>query len=446
MSINNLTRDEFVRILHQQLSPAHPIQSFEHLFGRLEQLQTIEQALCAPGRHVFIYGDRGVGKSSLAQTAAFKHQSSDSPPIILSCEKKSTFLGIIQALLERLYNNPSGDQITKTIKVGINIPKLTLEQETSIKSGEIPLAKDINSAAHLLNYFSIKYFKKTLIVLDEFDLIGEQSERGLFADFIKQLGDQSVSNQFIFCGIGKSLDELLDAHASSYRYMVGIEVNRLDWTARWEIINKSSSALNISINEDSRFRIAAISDGYPHYIHLVCEQLYWECFNDEYVIDEVTPSHYIAAVRSTVRGIEHHLKRAYEQATMKSSNGGYHEVLWAVADHFELIRATANIYNSYCRIMVDMQEQPIDSSKFNAKLNQLKSTNFGEILINPRRGWYEFKENIVRGYVRLRAEDQGVRLQIEHEPTPEPKRYITGGIKAKPNPIYPKPTYGRKKY
>lgn len=227
MSINNLTRDEFVRILHHQLSPAHPIQLFEHLFGRFEQLQTIGQALCAPGRHVFIYGGRGVGKSSLAQTAAYKHQSSDSPPIILSCEKKSTFLGIIQALIERLFNNPSGDQITKTIKVGINIPKLTLEQETSIKSGEIPLAKDINSAAHLLNYFSIKYSKKTLIVLDEFNLIGDQSERDLFADFIKQLVDQSVSIQFIFCGIGKSLDELLEGHASSYRCMVGIEVKGL---------------------------------------------------------------------------------------------------------------------------------------------------------------------------------------------------------------------------
>lgn len=446
MSLKNLDHDEFIEILHHQLSPARPIQSFEHLYGRLDQLQTIEQALCAPGRHVFIYGDRGVGKSSLAQTAAFRHQSSDSPPIILSCEKKSTFLDIIQAILERLYNNPSGDQITNSTKVGISIPKLTLEHETSIKRGEIPVAKDINSAAHLLNYFSVKYSKKTLIVLDEFDLIGEPSERGLFADFIKQLGDQTVSIQFIFCGIGKSLDELLDAHASSYRYMVGIEVNRLDWTARWEIIDKSSSALNISINIDSRFRIAAISDGYPHYIHLVCEQLYWECFNDVDVIDYATPTHYIAAVRNTVRGIEHHLKRAYEQATMKSSNGGYHEVLWAVADHFELMRSTANIYNSYCRIMESMGEEPIDSIKFNAKLNQLKSANFGEILINPRRGWYEFRENIVRGYVRLRAEDQGFPLQIENEPTPEPKRYITGGIKAKANPLYQRPSFGRKKY
>ncbi|MES2579424.1 MAG: ATP-binding protein [Pseudomonadota bacterium] len=442
MALNNLKREEFIEILHEQLSPAHPIQSFEHLYGRYDQLQQIEQALCAPGRHVFIYGDRGVGKSSLAQTAAFKHQSSDSPPIIIGCEKKSTFLGIIQAILERLFNNPSGDQITHTTKVGVSVPKLSLEHETSIKKGEIPIAKDINSATHLLNYYSLKYSKKTLVVLDEFDLIGEQSERGLFADFVKQLGDQFVTIQFIFCGIGKSLDELLVAHASSYRYMLGIEVQRLDWTARWEIIDKSSHSLGLTINDDSRFRIAAISDGYPHYIHLVCENLYWECFNDEEPIAEATPEHYIAAVRKTVKGIEHHLRRSYEQATMKSSND-YHEVLWAVADHFELIRATSSIYLSYCRIMDSKNEIPIESAKFNLKLGQLKTSSFGEILESSKRGWYEYKENIVRGYVRLRAEEQGVRLQIEHEPTPDPKRFTVGGIKSKPNPVYPRPTFGR---
>ena len=35
-----------------------------------------------PGKHIFIYGDRGVGKTSLAQTAAFLQQSADSSPIL----------------------------------------------------------------------------------------------------------------------------------------------------------------------------------------------------------------------------------------------------------------------------------------------------------------------------------------------------------------------------
>jgi|ERR1017187_2153403 replication-associated recombination protein RarA len=74
--IKTLNREDFANLLHANLSPTSPIQSQEHLFGRSKQLQLIEQALCAPGRSIFIYGDRGVGKTSLAQTVAYSHQGS----------------------------------------------------------------------------------------------------------------------------------------------------------------------------------------------------------------------------------------------------------------------------------------------------------------------------------------------------------------------------------
>jgi replication-associated recombination protein RarA len=78
--IKDLEREQFVKILHTHLSPTSPIESEEHLFGRSKQLQSIEQALCAPGRSIFVYGDRGVGKTSLAQTVAYSHQSSICEP------------------------------------------------------------------------------------------------------------------------------------------------------------------------------------------------------------------------------------------------------------------------------------------------------------------------------------------------------------------------------
>src|SRR5690349_21737323 len=71
MAIKRLDQERFVQILQQHLRPSSPIESFEHLYGREKQLEQIKQAMFSPGRHVFIYGDRGVGKTSLARTAAF---------------------------------------------------------------------------------------------------------------------------------------------------------------------------------------------------------------------------------------------------------------------------------------------------------------------------------------------------------------------------------------
>src|SRR6266404_3536527 len=91
----NLNRDDFIAILTRELYSSRPIDTFEHLRGRDKEMDAIDQALVAPGRHIFIFGDRGVGKTSLAQTAAYKYQSSDNEPIILGCEPKSTFVSIL---------------------------------------------------------------------------------------------------------------------------------------------------------------------------------------------------------------------------------------------------------------------------------------------------------------------------------------------------------------
>jgi ABC-type molybdenum transport system ATPase subunit/photorepair protein PhrA len=74
MAIRAITRDAFVRLLPQLLTPTTPIRSAEFLRGRDKILEDIRRAFIQPGRHVFIHGDRGVGKTSLAQTAALEHQ------------------------------------------------------------------------------------------------------------------------------------------------------------------------------------------------------------------------------------------------------------------------------------------------------------------------------------------------------------------------------------
>ena len=61
------------------LSPARAIDSPELLKGRDEQLQEIRRARYQGGRQIFIYGYRGVGQTSLAQTAAHQHQSAADP-------------------------------------------------------------------------------------------------------------------------------------------------------------------------------------------------------------------------------------------------------------------------------------------------------------------------------------------------------------------------------
>lgn len=442
MAIDMLSKDEFAQTLHVHLSPSKPIQSFEHLKGREIQLNSVEQALYSPGRHIFIYGDRGVGKTSLAQTAAFRHQSSDNEPILVSCERKSSFCRTMENIAAKLTGDPTIAKRIVTRKTGVSIRGVSHEVQEQLEKGLTPSIRDVNTAINLLRYLLSQHSQKTVVVVDEFDLVRDSDDQAQFTDFIKQLGDQNIKAQFIFCGIGKSLDDLLSAHASCYRYLEAIELTRLDWSARWEIIDECAKSLGVKVNDDSRFRVAAISDGFPHYIHLVAEKLFWEVFNDPQRCRIATTEHYQAAVSSAVRSIQLQLKKAYDKATMKDTDD-FQEVLWAVADHFELVRHKDAIYRSYQRIMNVREKHPLDLKTFATRLTQLRSPTCGRILLSVNRNWCSFSENIVRGYVRLRAEDAGVPLAVEHEPSNEPKRLTVGEVKLRPVSSMPRPTFGR---
>jgi len=47
-------------------TPGRPINKLDLLAGREEQISKVLEAVLSPGQHAAIYGERGVGKSSLA--------------------------------------------------------------------------------------------------------------------------------------------------------------------------------------------------------------------------------------------------------------------------------------------------------------------------------------------------------------------------------------------
>ncbi len=125
--IDQLSEPEFAKILFSNVSPTSPIQSEEHLFGRTKQLNLVQQALYAPGRSIFIYGDRGVGKTSLAQTVAFSHQSATHDPVMLVCEPKTTFAGLMNNALASLSSATPKPSSSTSFNAKINIKLIGFE-------------------------------------------------------------------------------------------------------------------------------------------------------------------------------------------------------------------------------------------------------------------------------------------------------------------------------
>jgi len=424
MAIPGYDRQRFAAQLNAVVSPAQPIHSIEHLFGRTSELDRIEKALFAPGRHVFIYGDRGVGKSSLAATAANLYQSSDADYIDVSCSPDATFSGVIANVAFQALNASRLTRTQTRDTAGVRLRYLNLERasETSLQDLYTEIHNLID-AVEVLREVAAIHSQSPIVVVDEFDRMASAQERAKFADLLKHLGDKRIPLKFIFTGIAKTLDELLGAHQSAIRQLETIELPKLNWNARWNILLDAARAFSINVDRNLYVRVAAVSDGYPYYVHLITEKILWRVFEDPQETDAITWEHYHAALQDAIHSISAELKRPYEMAIMQRS-GDYEEVLWSTADSEWLQRYLKDMYSSYLYIMRQGTKTPLDYEKYSSRIRNLRKPACGSILVSEnKQGLYSYREKMLRGYVRMQAEAHGIEL-IGEQSAPSEKQVM----------------------
>lgn len=431
MSFGEYSKHDFGTKLSEEVSPSHPIRSIQYLKGREQELETIQRALFAHGRHVFIYGDRGVGKSSLAATAAYLYQSAESEPIFVSGSADDTFKTIVANIANLALGRSRVELIKKQENKGFEWRGL--KWNAGIEISTIDIATQIMSigdAAELLKQVAVQHSEKPIVVLDEFDTIADQNERSKFAALLKLLGDQSVEIKFIFTGIGSTLEELLGAHQSAYRQLETVELPRLGWEARREIVVRAAEAFDLSVDDNINWRIAAVSDGYPYYVHLITEKMLWEAFCDEKIIDTLNVSHYQLGLRAAIQSISAELKKPYNQA-VNLRDQDYENVVWSTADGDDLFRSIKDMYEAY-QVIIDKRENVnrLDRAKYSEYLRRLKEKSYGGILeqVRGRKGWYTYCEKMLRGYVRMQAEANGIQLAGE-KIAPRQKMHVPGNAR-----------------
>lgn len=413
-------RDAFAIRLNELVSPSQPIQTIEHLYGRAHELDQIDKALYAPGRHVFIYGDRGVGKSSLAAAAARQYQSADEDYIDIGCGPDATLSSIVTNIALQALSQSRLNAKRTSAKAALNLRFLTLERSAEDVSRDLHAEiRTVGDAVEVLREAAGIHSEKPIVVLDEFDRIKDAPTRHIFADLIKQLGDKKINLKFIFTGVAGSLHEILGAHQSAIRQLATIHLERLSWDARWDIARAVTGSFGLKLPRDIEVRIAAVSDGFPYYVHLVTEKILWRVWEDPNEIQEIEWEHYRDGLRDAIDSIDAELHRPYE-IVMTQRTDDYEEVLWSTADGEMLHRYTGEMFTSYQYIMKHRADRDaLTLDRFKARIRALRMKRTGEILVteNARKGLYWYRETMLRGYVRMQAEANGIELVGDKDPT-----------------------------
>ncbi len=292
--------------LSKWFTPNRPIDLPEFLSGRLKLIFRIRDAIDTQGLHVILYGERGTGKTSIARVLGHMVQEPEirdgKRAILVSCDSSDNFSSIWRKVFQEI--------MLAQRQLGF------LQQNTIAITGKVNIEEAIGNPNDVR--LQIKSFPNHIVVIiDEFDRVPLNSDaRRLMADTIKLFSDTNVNATIVLVGVAESIGELMSEHQSIARNIAQIQVEPMDNAELAEIVQKGYANSGLSFESGIDFRIASLSQGYPHYTHLLglwagrtaIEAGHNEVSNID--LDKAIP----AAVENAAGGI----KQAYETAVESS--------------------------------------------------------------------------------------------------------------------------------
>jgi Cdc6-like AAA superfamily ATPase len=369
-------------------TPASPIVERELFSGRIVQAGKVVDAINQPGQHAVLYGERGVGKTSLSNVLADFLRSSGAKIALskINCDATDTFAtSAIKALSELR---------VVTVKQGVGFTG-KVEQSIATIAQSLPPSPAPNDVRLALTKLGVP----VVLVFDEFDRLPAQYVRP-FTDLVKLLSDYVVAATIVLVGVASTIDQLVKDHASIERAIVQVHLPRMEPKELREIIDKGVALLRMSFDAAARAHLINLSQGLPHYTHLVGLHATRHAIRRKESVVRMQDVEY--GIRDAVENAQQSIKAQYHAATSSSHRGAlFHQVLLACAlahkDQMSYFQA-AEVAGPLSAIM----ERRCEIPAFARHLKKLSEEERGPVLecSGPdRRKRYRFRSPLLEPYV-----------------------------------------------
>ena len=245
--------------LTKSFTPTRPIALPDLLSGRRDLLIGLLNAVRTPSQHVLLYGDRGVGKTSIAVVLAILAQEPEDArgrrSIVVSCDSSDTYGSIWRKVLQEV--------LLRERQLGFD-----QHQDRAIVGRWDP--NDNISSPNDVRLLLRALPNPTTVIIDEFDRVetGGEASR-LMTDTIKLFSDSNTPCSVVLVGVGQSIEQLITAHESITRNIAYVPVDPLEPVELAQIIQKGMRNARMTFDDGLDFKIASLSLGYPHYTHLL---------------------------------------------------------------------------------------------------------------------------------------------------------------------------------
>jgi len=374
-------------------TPGSPVKSKDVFAGRMPQIRQVIDAINQSGRSVLIYGERGVGKTSLANVIDDFYLSIANPRIFaphVSCDPEDTFHTIWMKLIrEGMRARPSPQFSDATVEEIESIIGETAE----LTPHSVKCIAEAIARTHLM-----------IPIVDEFDRVQDPYAKAAFTDTVKYLSDHVDGTTLVLVGVGDTVDDLVAEHASVERALEQVLMPRMSKRESLQILEHGTQVTGVQFSEEAADLLLAVSQGLPHYTHLLGLHATRTAVDAcSWVVQE---THVEQALELAIVGSQQSLLRAYHSATTSPRPDNlFKQVLLACAmaktDQLGYF-AAADLRDPLSRIM----RRPYDIPSYTQHLNQFCSPDRGNVLQrtgNRRRYRFRFRNPLLQPFVVMQG-------------------------------------------
>ena len=382
--------------VNEAFSPGAPIRTLTDLSGRIEQIQRLSDIMLRAGEHAIVFGERGVGKTSLSQTfhTGLNRPTRKVQEIHVNCHPDDSFTSLWKKVFRRMGVTVDGGRTT----VDQLYPGEITSDDVEVELGNYSL-NDL-----------------PIIILDEFDQVQDERTKSLITATIKSMSDHRVHSKIVLVGIAGDVADLVAQHASLSRNLKQVKMPRLDLVDLEGIVGPRLRRCGMSIEDDALFQIAFLARGLPYYCHLVGQYAALSAVDAKRTV--VTEDDVLDGLTAAVQDVDQTITETYLKAVVsqRPEETLYEPVLvaCALADADELGRFQQSSVTAPLAEIAPRQP-PYTPTTFAFHMNEFCEEKRLKILEKSgeaRNLRYRFSDPMMQPYVIIRAL-QSKRLQIE---------------------------------
>lgn len=407
--MDDLVRLAAIASLREIFRPSAPTNSLSLFRGRKRELESVLSAFAESGQHAVVYGERGVGKTSLSYVTSevFASVAPESTLVVrVQCTDGDNFDSVWRSFYRELVavclsaNRDLRDLLADALE---DVETLLLYPDQEVLTPPV-VAAAIRRIADKC---------RLLIVIDEFDRLGGVVGSPGFSDLIKSLSDSVSSVTLMIVGVADDVTGLISGHLSVERNLRQVAMPMMTDLEIMEIVTggfeefQRRTSLHVECKLEAAAAIAAIAKGFPYYAHLLAGAAGIEALNKN--ADSVTSLTVIGSMLRAVEDASHAIRTKYVDATLARADSRIELTVLACAltvqDELGYFSSTEVAKQLSTIMKVERNAGHVNAHL--ARLSEAPSYVLEQRRFSEKRVRYRFRDPLMRPFVLMKGYESG---------------------------------------